>query len=101
LMLAYAIAEFGCVGGLGERTYGGISLVAWLLLALTAATALAAAIATGVAYRGHRRLQSSRRETDVTGAMENAAWAGVLTSGTFTFVILFESIPIVYYLSGC
>jgi hypothetical protein len=100
-MLAYAIAEFGCVGRLGERSYGGISLVAWLLLALTAATVLAAAAATGVAYHSYRRLRSSPSEIDVTGAAQNAAWAGVLTSGTFTFVILFESLPILYYLQGC
>jgi hypothetical protein len=102
LMLAYAATEFGCVGRLGERTYLDISLVAWLVLALTAATTLASGAATAVAYRCHRRLRSSEGEEDAAETAERyTAWAGLLTSGAFTFIILFESIPILYYLHSC
>lgn len=102
LMLAYAAAEFGCVGRLGERTSLGISLVAWLVLALTAATTLASGVATAVAYRCHRRLRSHEARHEAPVAAERyTAWAGVLTSGLFTFIILFESIPILYYLNRC
>src|SRR5687768_10869842 len=102
LMLAYAAAEFGCVGRLGERSYLGISLVAWLELALTVATTMAAGAATVVAYRSHRRLRSDDAEEDAAGAAERyTAWAGLLTSALFTFIILFESIPILYYLHSC
>ena len=102
LMLAYAAAEFGCVGRLGERGYLGISMVAWLEIALTVATTLASGTATVVAYRGHRRLRSGEAAGDAAVAAEcYTAWAGVLTSGMFTFIILFESIPIVYYLHSC
>jgi hypothetical protein len=95
LTLAYAAAEFGCVGGLGVRGYLGVSLVAWLELALTAVTTLVAASATAVAYRAFRRLRPDE------AAERYAARAGLLTSGLFTFIILFESIPILYYLHRC
>lgn len=102
LMLAYAVAEFGCVGRLGERGYLGITLVAWLEVALTLATTLAAGAATVVAYRCHRHLLSNAAQEDADAAAERyTAWAGLLTSGLFTFIILFESIPILYYLYHC
>jgi hypothetical protein len=102
LMLAYAAAEFGCVGRLGERSYLGITLVAWLEVVLTLATTLASGMATVVAYRSHRRLRSDAAQADAAVAAERyTAWAGVLTSGLFTFIILFESIPILYYLHNC
>lgn len=103
LMLAYAAAEFGCVGWQADRSYLGITLVAWLEVALTLATVLLSATATIVAFRCHRRLGSdSASPSDANVAAERStAWAGVLTSGLFTFVILFESIPILYYLRHC
>jgi hypothetical protein len=99
LMLAYVAAEFGCVGQLGERRYLGISMVAWIGIALTVATMLVAVAATAIAYRNHHRLKSG--DDAATVAERDTAWAGVLTSSTFTLVILFESIPILYYLHGC
>lgn len=99
---AYVVAEFGCVGRFGERNYWNISLVAWLELFLTFAAVLVAAVSTAVAYRSQLRLSSN---TDDSCAPQQAARymarAGLLTSGIFTFVILFESIPIFYYLRGC
>jgi hypothetical protein len=99
LMLAYAAAEFGLVGRLGDGPFLGISIVAWLELAITAAAALAGAAATAVAYRNDRRLRSGAAEDDTMRAsLRYTARAGLLTSGLFTFIILFESIPIFYYL---
>lgn len=101
-MSAYVVAEFGCVGGLGERSYWNISLVAWLELILTVTAVLVAAVSTAVAYRSQLRLPSG---TDGAGTAQQAeryaARAGLLTSGIFTFVILFESIPIFFYLHRC
>jgi hypothetical protein len=98
LMLAYGIAEFGCVAGIGERIYLGLSLVAWLEIALTVVTTLASGAAALVAYRSHQRLRSTDDREDSEAYL---AWAGVLTSGIFTLVIVFESIPILYYLQSC
>jgi hypothetical protein len=96
LMVAYGIAEFGCVGGLAEYTWMGISLVAWLILALSVLTGLIAAIATFVAYRARKRLESASSD-----GRDLVALAGVLTSGMFTFIIVVESLPIFYYLRHC
>jgi hypothetical protein len=101
LLAAYAIAEFGCVGRLGERTYANISLVAWMELALTAAMVLVALAATAVSYRCQRQLRSIESGGGPLVAAYFTARAGLLASGTFTFVILFESIPIFFYLRSC
>jgi hypothetical protein len=100
LILAYAAAEFGCVGRIGDGAYLGISLVAWLEIALTLITTLTAGAATAVALRQHRRLQATA-DNVAENPERYIAWTGVLTSGMFTFVIVFESIPILYYLQTC
>ena len=102
LMSAYAVAEFGCVGSLGERSYWYISHVAWLELALTAAGLLVAAAATVVAYRNQRPLISSTHDAlPAREAERQTARVGLITSGIFTFIILFQSIPILFYLRSC
>jgi hypothetical protein len=101
LVFAYVIAEFGCVGRTTRQEYLGITQVAWLELALTAGTTLAAVAATAVAFRHNRRLRSREANDANVAAERDTAWTGVLTSGTFTFIIVFESIPILYYLHGC
>lgn len=99
---AYVVAEFGCVGGLGVRSYWDISLVAWLELVLTFAAILIAAASTVVAYRSRLRLSSDTVGACATQQAERyTAHAGLLTSGIFTFVIVFESIPIFFYLRSC
>lgn len=102
LLAAYAAAEFGCVSGLSSREYMNVSFVAWLEIALTAMTTLFAGVATLVAWRTHRRLLARSAERDeALAAEQNTAWAGLLTSGLFMFIIVFESIPILYYLRSC
>ena len=101
LLLAYAVAEFGCVSGFGELSYLGISLVAWLEVAATALTTVIAALAAIVAHRSYRILRSQNLEEVGIAAEAYTARAGFITSGIFTFIILFESIPILYYLRTC
>jgi len=101
LLLAYAVAEFGCVSGFGKRIYLGISIVAWLEVAATVLTTVIAALAAIVAHRNYRILRSQNLEEAGIAAGEYTARAGFITSGIFTFIILFESIPILYYLRTC
>jgi hypothetical protein len=104
LMTAYAIAEFGCVGSLGHRSYLGISYVAWLEIFVTVVTASLAAAATFVAYRCHRRLtppSPDSADSSSHAAERNTAYMGLLAGSLFFFVILFESIPIFFYLRHC
>ena len=101
-MLAFGIAEFGCVSGLGQRWYGGVSVVAWLELAITVAAFSIAIAATAVAYRNQVRLTSpAPNPGSIAEIHEYTARAGFYTSAIFSFVILFESIPIFFYLRHC
>jgi hypothetical protein len=101
LVSVYAIGEFGCVAGLGERHYAGISLVAWMVIAATAATAGLGILATFVAYRSARRSPDRAFREMPSDGEQATARAGVLASGFFTFVILFEAIPVLFYLRDC
>jgi hypothetical protein len=103
LMIAYGVAEFGCVGRLGSSTMLGISIVAWLVLVLSGVTFFVAVAAAVAAYRGHRQLvamQAAQQETS-SAAKVYAARAGWITSGLFALVILVESLPVFYYLQDC
>lgn len=100
LMFAYAIAEFGCVGWSHDRLVLGLTRVAMLEILLTLVTAGAGALATFVAWKSLRQLPAEADASE-TRSERSTAWIGVLTSGTFTFVILFESIPILFYLRDC
>jgi hypothetical protein len=95
LISCYAIAEFGCVGEVGHVILSGISVVAWMCVAATALTLLVALAATFVAYRHWPRATSAEPAAEW---LQPIASAGTFLSGFFAIAILFESIPIVYYL---
>jgi hypothetical protein len=100
LVTAWALAEFGCVGGLGQTSWFGISAVAWWAIVLTVVTELIALAAFAVAWF----VRPSSANCDEEAAFESrrgAARAGILTSGLFALAIVFESIPLVYYVQGC
>ena len=102
LLLAYTVAEFGCVSTFKELSYLGISAVAWLLIGITAIALLVASAATLVAYRSntrmHARLSESVTENDPRAYV---AFTGFITSALFTLTIVVESVPIFYYLRSC
>lgn len=99
---AYVIAEFGCVSWLGDYRYANVSYVAWSEIAVTAVAAPIALAATGAAYRCGRQLQShAANNMSANHAERYLARAGSYTSGIFAFVILFEAIPIFFYLRSC
>jgi hypothetical protein len=102
LLLVYGIAEFGCGSGLGDRHVLGISVVAWLLLAVTAATMLLALAATFVGWRSAR--QSQEVEPDLSAehhARLFTARAGWITNSLFAVVIVIQAIPIFFFLRDC
>ena len=102
LMGAYAVAEFGCVAGLTQYQFLDVSLVAWLLIGLSVFTALVGAIATLVAFIRYRGLGLEQNaSSEAESARVATARMGLITSGLFFFVIVVESLPIVYYLSSC
>jgi len=102
LLLVYGIAEFGCGSGLGDRHVLGISVVAWLLLAVTLATMVLAVAATVVGFRS--ALQSREVEPDLSAehhARLFTARAGAITSGLFAVVIVVQGIPIFFFMKDC
>jgi hypothetical protein len=102
LLAAYALAEFGCVSGLGQRGAYGISYVAWAVLVMTIAVTAVALLATVIAGRAWRTFANDLRPNGPAAAGEQyLAQAGTLMSGLFTVAILFETIPILYYLRTC
>jgi hypothetical protein len=102
-MIAYGVAEFGCVGNLGSYTALGISLVAWVVLVMSAVTLAIAVLASLTAYRTSNRLVAMKNEGSGTAfeAELYTAKAGWITSGLFALVIVVETLPIFYFLQDC
>lgn len=101
-LLAYAISEWGCVPPVTDVRAFGMTGTALLLLAVSAVTFAAACAATAVAQRSRHRLHDHGDAPDAAPhAGPFMARLGLQLSGLFAFIILVESIPIFYFLSGC
>lgn len=91
LLAAYGIAEFGCVAGWGGIRLFGMSLVGWLLVAISILSLGVATAASVVA----RKLQAQ------PGSALFVVRTGLILDALFAFIILAESLPIVYLLKDC
>lgn len=100
LMLSYALAEFGCESVLATYSLLGINAVACGLLALTLLMVGGAVGAALLAYQIHPSGRGERETPDLVARIY-AARAGLIANIAFTVVILFESVPILYYLWRC
>jgi hypothetical protein len=101
-LISYAAGEFGCVSGLGERHFLGISAVAWLVIVITVVMFGIALAATIMAYKGETKLKARERELREDRDWEKyMAHAGWMTSGVFALIILVEALPILYFLKDC
>jgi hypothetical protein len=102
LLLAYLIAEFGCVSGRDAGAVAGIALPAFMLLVMSLlmlTMAVAAALAAGLTLR---RLDKRGDVGERRPATERAmARIGLFASALFAFIILVQSVPILFYLRGC
>lgn len=103
LLLAYGIAEFGCVSGLGERHWLGVSMVAWLEAVLSILSLSSCLFACWVARQNSQSL--TQRETQVDSDAADArmfmARSGVLSNRLFVLIIAVQSIPFIFYWNGC
>ena len=102
LLLAYAVSEFGCLSGMGATSVAGLTLIAWLLIAVSVGALALAASAALTAAGIRRRLRESRR--DDAEAVRTAAFSGdlaLVTNLVFILVILAQSVPIVFFLRTC
>jgi hypothetical protein len=102
LLLAYAIAEFGCLSGLGERQFGGLSLVAWLLLGMSVGALGLGAMATLVARRMRNRFaEDSAADPEEVRATGFSGRLAYVTNLAFTVVIAVQTVPIFYFWRKC
>ena len=101
LLLAYALAEFGCIAGLGHRSGPmGISELSWALLGVSALMVALAVWALVISF-ALRRLHDDAAETDEGLTAGYIARFGVVTNSVFLLVILVQSLPIFFYLGQC
>ncbi len=108
LLLAYFFAEFGCVGELRERFVFGLTAPTAIIALLSALLLLVAGLATLVSYRSAKQMgisiidstEAEEKQRQVGPAIYLTR-AGVLMSGLFVFVILVQSLPILYFLRSC
>jgi hypothetical protein len=100
LLLAYFIAEFGCLAGWGEIFMFDVTAVAWAVIASSALTLVVAIAASLVAFRARKRLAGEQCDAEPGTELELAR-AGFITSSLFTFVILVQSVPVFFYLRHC
>ena len=102
LVLAYAIAEFGCIAGLGHVHWAGLSVVSWMLLVMTLLTLGLALAATAVAWRNRRRLlREWGHRSESHEAEDFTARLALVSNAVFVGVIVVQSVPIFYYLREC
>lgn len=102
LILAYVVAEFGCLAGLGREQFAGISVVTWLLFAMTGLTLGLAMAATVVAWRNrHRLLRMRGAPSESREAEDFTSRFGLITDALFVLIIAVQSVPIFYFLREC
>ena len=103
LLLAYVLGEFGCLSALARVSFLDINGVAWSVLGMTVPLAGVSAVATWMAWRMDRRLggQASEDGSSTEDPRVYMARAGWITDGLFLFVILFETVPVFYFLQRC
>jgi hypothetical protein len=102
LVLAWGIAEFGCIAGLGASKWLGIPAMTVLLGGLTASAlgiALAAAWAT---FRVEWRMLSDNEANPLfRGAAMYLSRSGLVLNGLFVLVIIAQSFPIFFFGGNC
>jgi hypothetical protein len=100
---AYLLAEFGCIGGLAEIGFWGVTAGAWSIVGGTIVRVAVAVFATVFAQGGGQRLEEAAGadEGDGSGVELFLARTGVVLNLLFLFVILVESVPILYFLEDC
>lgn len=101
LLSIYAIGEFGCVSGVGDIFYMGISLVAWLILVVSFLLFAVAASASLIGYLDKRRDSSDTHSPPEEEGGRFLSSFGFMLSALFTLIILVETLPVFAYLDGC
>lgn len=103
LLLCYGIAEFGCVSPFREVRLAGLTGVTWLEIGASLLSLLLAAVATWTAQRSRRQLlgEGDAELYETGDPRVFMARTGVITGRIFVFIILVQTLPILYFLHDC
>lgn len=103
LILAWGIAEFGCVSRFHELQWFGQTAVAWAGLTMSLCMLAMTAIALWVSQRNERQLLIAAVDTSrpSTHPRRFIANSGVLANVVFLFIIVVQSLPFLFYLGNC
>lgn len=101
LVLAYTLAEAGCITGFPWFTVLGFHGALLLILIVTLLTLAVTAAAGVVAYRNRRLLdRESNAAAANRGVSEHMVRGGIHLSVLFAFIILVETLPI-FFMRPC
>ncbi|HEX7022270.1 MAG TPA: hypothetical protein VF171_05385 [Trueperaceae bacterium] len=90
-VVAYALAESTCFTSLREWEVLGVRGTAVIILVVSLVTALVALIAALVSWGNWRRWRGGE-----PGGAAFASLTGLILSGVFLFIILVESLPVLF-----
>ena len=103
LLLAWIFSEFGCISGLGDRNWAGLSMVAWSIILITVITSGIAFFATFTSAKAGERLKWATGDAAPI-AEENQGFIArfsFIMNAIFLFIILMQAIPIIFHLRAC
>ncbi|MEX0653695.1 MAG: hypothetical protein WD534_00950 [Phycisphaeraceae bacterium] len=95
----YLLGEFGCHTTLRDVTFLRLTGVAWSILAVTVLM-FALAVAALLAAHHNQRLIADQLP-DARDNLRFAAHLGRISNTLFAGVILFQTLPVLFYLGGC
>jgi hypothetical protein len=102
LVLAWMIAEWGCFAGLYRWTSWGLPSITWAIIAVSAVLLLVGLAATWIAYRTEVEIRKHGFQTNVTESTAGFIAKTALASNVlFTVIILFQTVPILFFLRSC
>ena len=101
LLSLYVVGEFGCISGMGRSTYAGISMVAFMILFLSAVALVVAVTAAFIGYSDKRRDSAHETFSPEDNGGRFLSSFGFLLSSLFVLIIFVETLPVFAYLDGC
>lgn len=103
LVGSYLIADFGCTGAIRHATFAGVSGVAWSIIVFSIVMTIVTAVPFVVSYRRWRRYEQEADEESPKARRPwlFTSWISFGMNATFLFAVIFETIPVLYYLPNC
>lgn len=101
LLLAYVIAEFGCLSAWAHLKIAGATAIAWLIAIVSLMAIALSAAAAFVALGQWRRHRSAENGAAGPASAAYLAQAGFYAGAIFAIAILVQSLPILFYWGSC